>query len=142
MVKTLFNFSKKVFENRGDLSKVDMWDVGFSTLNPFNKIKGIGFGGSSILTEATNSLIDIKGKDGIKVAFMELDGGRWKKSTKDFVIDFSIGQFKSMGKNTFTELGKSNVARDAFWDIGVGLYKAIAKDILFADKKPVENAQQ
>jgi RHS repeat-associated protein len=114
----------KVVENGGDWSKVDYFDVGLSTFNPFRKIPG-----GNYLTEGVNSLIDFK--DG---KIMAIFAG---KSTKDILIDASVGVLKAnvkdklqlnSGGNNLMNSGQNNLMNSGVDLIGAG-GKIILKNI-------------
>jgi RHS repeat-associated protein len=109
------NTAKQFFSNNGDYTKIDWFDVGASTLNPFKKL-GMWSGSA---TEGLNSLIDVKGGQ-LQVAFIH-------KSAQDVILDFGFGQIKAMGKASFNGIGGDNPSRDFFFDVGVGIFKNEAK---------------
>jgi hypothetical protein len=126
------NAAKKYIENEGKADKIDWFDVTVSTINPFKKIKMLGV--SSMLTETVNSLIDYKEDGGWKATFLSKN----RKSSTDFLIDFGIGQFKSLGKNTFKTLGGKDAVRDDWWDIGVNIFKGEGKKFVKSIKQNIE----
>jgi len=89
----LINTAKQYFSNQGDAKKIDWFDVGVSTLNPFKKL-GMFSGAAN---ETLSSMVDIKNNN-IQVVGLNKKGS-------DFLIDFGMGQIKSLGKTTFSTLG-------------------------------------
>jgi RHS repeat-associated protein len=114
----VINTAKQYFSNKGDVRKMDWFDISVSTLNPFKKL-GVFSGAAN---ETLNSLVDIKNWQITTVGF--------GKSGADAVIDFTFGQIKSLGKTTFSTLTGDNPGRDYFWDIGLNLFRNKAKEIV------------
>lgn len=103
--------SKNIIANRGNLAKVDMFDVMISTVNPLSKYNSkVGELITGVSTELVKSAIDVKYEG----------SGMILNETKDlgkFGIDMLFGFTKTSLKEGFNSAVGSDVVRDAAVDV-------------------------
>jgi RHS repeat-associated protein len=114
------NVYKMVLENKGDVSSIDWFDVGLSTVYPLKKFGVWG----SLGAEVFNSAFDFKGGK-FSAAFVN-------KTNTDFIIDLTFGAFKSGMKSTTGILdpvgGATQFNRELGIDVVSGILKGELKD--------------